>query len=124
MTVLVFNPYPAGDSVQVTPVLVTEFETSRESRNVLHEIIGATDVTVTFKAGGPRSGTLHMLFADAAAAMQCESLAMTPGAFTLSDDEMPDNGMVFVASGRVTRTLDDESRALWLVAIDYTEAAA
>ncbi|MFJ3392020.1 hypothetical protein [Leifsonia aquatica] len=120
-SVLVFAPYPSGATVTVTPDLITEFETTRESRNVLHKIIGTASVAVTFKPGGAREGTLHLLFSDAGAAKACEDLALSAGTFTLTDADMPDTGMSFVPSGRIDRSLEDETRALWLVAMEYTE---
>lgn len=108
-------------TVTITPLEVLGYQSVRKTGNLLHQVIGRNDVDVTFKAAGLRSGTISMLFPTQAAALQCEALYASPGIAVLADTDIPGIGMAHVPSGDITVTLDDESRALWTVDVQFQE---
>jgi len=108
-------------SLSFTPELVTAWETSQASRNVLHTIIGKSDPDVTLKPSSTRSGTLEMLFLSASAANTARGILATGTIFTISESETWLNGLQFVLSGSISGALEDETRKLWIVTVDFTE---
>lgn len=96
------------------------FVTEREHGNILHPVLGRSDVEVTFKSAGLRKGTLKFLCStfEGAAALDAEHAKI--GTFQLLDDEIPAPGisMTYVPSGRITVELD-ETR--YIVSVDFQE---
>lgn len=108
----------------ITPLLVTGYESTRQSRNVIHDIIGREDPEVTLRVAGLRTGTLEMLVSTLANALALEALH-TPGVvMTLADVDLPGLNMDYVTSGDIGVQLDDETRDRWLVTVDYQEVAS
>lgn len=105
----------------ITPTLVTGYETSQETRNIIHSIIGKSSPEVTLRVAMPRSGTLELLFETAAAANTARTTHATGGTFTLASTEIPQANMTYVVSGAIGIALEDETRRLWLVTVDYQE---
>lgn len=112
-----------SDSATTIPDLVLGYEASRESRNVVHDLIGG-GIAVTLVDPRPRSGTLELLYpleADAAAAFDLHSVAST---FTLVNDDLTGIDMTYVLDGSLGVALDDETRAVWVVSVGYQEVDA
>ncbi len=107
----------------VTPIALDGFESTRQTGNVLHDILGRPDYDVTFAAAGLRSGTLKFWFDTYAKALACEALYAAVGFETLADSDVPGVGMKHVASGAITVSLEDENRSYWTVAVDFQEIA-
>ena len=105
----------------VTPVQVLGFESARQTGNILHPVIGRADVDVTFKAAGLRTGTLKFLFLTLTDALAAESLHAGTGIITLEDTELPALNMRYVPSGSITVALDEDTRQLWTVEVEYQE---
>ena len=105
----------------ITPLLVTGWESSRETQNVLHVIVGRADVDVTFRAAGLRSGTLTALCDSLELALQLEVLLAQPKRFTLTDTDHAAVNMAFVVAGAIAVQLDDETRVQATVAVDYQQ---
>jgi hypothetical protein len=105
----------------ITPLQVLGYSSTRVSKNILHNILGRSDVDVTFNAAGLRSGTLSLLFSNYVAAQACEAIYASTGAITLADTTNTTLGMKHVSSGNIVVTLDDESRLYWTVAVDFQE---
>lgn len=103
------------------PVLITAWETTQESRNVIHDIIGRTDPDVTLKPAASRSGTLEMLFTSASSAETARGILANGTTFTISDSETWLNGFDFVISGSITNALEDTTRHLWTIRADFRE---
>lgn len=105
----------------VTPILIDGYEATRESRNVVHVIIGTPEPAVTLRPAGPRRGTLTALFATRADALAAEAILAADDVLTFADPDVPSLSMTFVVDGDVTVGLDDETRALWTVAFSFLE---
>ena len=104
----------------LTPLLVTGFESVQESGNLIHPILGTSAPSVSYAPSTLRTGTFEFLVATAAIAESWRSLHLTSGIFVFYD---ADNALTinYVPNGDVTVTLDDESRTLWLVKVDWQE---
>lgn len=105
---------------QTTPTLILGYESDRESRNIIHDLIGG-GIAVSLIAPRPRSGTITLFYpteADAFAALELHSRETT---FTLVDTDVPAVGMTYVLDGSVTIALDDTTRVPWTLAVAYQE---
>jgi hypothetical protein len=108
--------------VQVEPILVDGYETTRAARSVVHTVVGRTFPDVTLRAPGPRRGALRMLFATEAEAVRAFAILSEPRAFTLSEPDLPGIGMRFVvADGDLSAGLDDTTRRVWWVRVPFVE---
>lgn len=104
----------------ITPDLITGYDITRASRNVLHNIVNRADPDVTLNAAGLRSGTLSLIFGSKAAAFECSNAHGLATTFTITDDDVPEMNMKYVVSGNISLHLDD-SRAAWTVTLDVVE---
>lgn len=109
-------------SITITPTLVLSYESQRTSASRGHELLGG-GVAVTMRPASLRTGTLELFFVDEATAYAAELAHRDSAVFTLDEPERPTAAMSYVVApgGRITRTLDDESRAVWTVSVDYQE---
>lgn len=108
-----------GDHV-VTPDLVLNYESSAESSNKFHLIIGGT-LDVSLGNDLPRSGRLELFFLTFDDAEQARQLHSAPGVWTLADTDWPGLGMSYVRRGAMEHILEDETRNRWLLTIGYQE---
>lgn len=108
-----------SDSATTTPTLVTSYETAYEGRNVVHDLIGG-DIAVTLVPQRLRSGTLELLYDDESEAWDAVALHVGADTFTLADPDIAAIGMLY-AAGTVSPALEDETRALWIVQVEYQE---
>ena len=104
-----------------TPTLITGWQTSQESRNVVHNIIGRTDPDVTILKAATRNGTLEMLFTSATGAETARGILANGAVFTITDSEFWLDGFDFVITGNLTAALEDTTRDLWTVSCDFVE---
>jgi len=109
-----------GD-VDIIPTIVDGYESTHETRSIVHQILGRPDPDVTLRPAGLRTGTLRLVFADEFAAADAETEFGVGGVFTFHPIERETLPMDFVPTGRVTRTLDDQTRRVWIVAVDFHE---
>lgn len=105
----------------ITPLLVLGYASKRESRNVVHQVIGRTGDDVTLRPASLRTGTLTMLFANEADALACEQMHAAGAVFTLVDDDLSSTTMLYILAGSLPRVLDDQTRRRWTVAVDFQE---
>lgn len=104
--------------------LVTEYESSRESGNQLHPIIGRTDQDVSLKAAGLRTGSFTAVCPDLTTALALEALHAGLGVLTLASTELPGLDMTYVTSGAVSVQPDDQDIRRWSVSVDFAEVSA
>lgn len=104
-----------------TPVAVLGYESKRSGQNIVHAVIGRADPDVTLRPAGLRTGTLTLLFESEADAAECEVMHAAAVVLAMADSDVSTVGMSYVVSGAVTRSLDDASRSLWTVAVEYQE---
>ncbi|TQJ31945.1 hypothetical protein [Microbacterium sp. SLBN-146] len=110
----------------ITPTEILGYTSERESRNIIHAILGRSNPDVTLRPAALRTGTLIMGFhganseADSASA---EALHATGGVFTVLSPDRGTIEMSYVAAGRITRELEDETRDAWVLRVDFQEVA-
>lgn len=104
----------------ITPILISGYESSRTSRNVVHPILGTNVPAVSLRAAGLRTGTLTALVANRAAAVALETVLAKALLLTYTD---PDTtlSMTFVLDGEARVKLDPDTLTLWTVVWDYSE---
>jgi hypothetical protein len=131
----------------ITPTIIDGYSSTRASQNVVRTILGSSIPAVSLRPALLRSGTLQLIFGDTgptfseyivvdgivvesgetpgvdaeAASLVAETLHATGGVFTLSETSRSRVGMTYVVSGNVTRKLDDTTRAVWIVTVDFQE---
>lgn len=105
----------------ITPELVLGYEVAQESRNIIHTILGRATPDVTLRFTTLRVGTLQMLFKTATEAEEARQLHINPIVFTLESTEIPEADMSYVVSGSISTVLEDETRKLWTVSVDFQE---
>lgn len=108
----------------VSPRLVLGYQSERTAGNLIHPIIGRADPDVTLAAAGLRTGTLELLCLTLADALAVEDLHAGEGVCELEDTDAPGLGMYYVAAGKIELELDDETRAVWIVRVEYQEVLA
>lgn len=110
------------DSISsITPDLVLEYNTERESRNVLHNVIGKAEQDVSLELDGLRYGTLHLFFESKTDAWVAYDQLGAIGTWELTDTDTPEIGMSFVRQGPMKMGLDPVSRRRWIIEVDYQE---
>jgi hypothetical protein len=102
------------------PTVIDGYETERESRNVVHDLIGG-GIAVTLILPRPRSGELTLHYATEVQAWGALALLSNESAYTLTDSDRPGVGMTFVVNGSVQLALDDDTRDTWTVSLPYQE---
>ena len=105
----------------ITPELVLGYEVAQESRNVIHTILGRATPDVTLRFTNLRVGTLQMLFKTAEEAEAARQLHINPIVFIMTSTEIPEADMTYVVSGSISTVLEDETRKLWTVSVDFQE---
>jgi hypothetical protein len=102
---------------------VLGWTSTREHGNLLHEVIGRSDVEVTFKSAGLRKGTLKLLCLTFENAVQLEQEHAQIGIFTLVNDELPAPGigMVYVPSGSIQL---GQENSRWVLSVEFQEVSS
>lgn len=111
-----------GDTT-LHPTVVDGWEASREGQNIVHPILGRANPDVTIRPAMLRNGTLRLVFpleADAAEAVDLHGDAST---LTLASTDRDYLDMTYVVAGRVRLILDDTTRDVWVVEVDYQEVS-
>lgn len=108
-----------ADAATSTPTTIDGYEADYEGRNVTHDLIGG-GIAVTVVPQRLRSGTLNLFFDTLTDAWDAVELHLSTLTFTLTDTDIPQIGMVYVA-GTVSPALEDETRAQWTVTVQYQE---
>ena len=108
----------------ITPLLVLGWSAARRSHSLVHPVLGRTDPDVTLRPAGMRTGTLTMLFANAADAAAAEAVFAVAQRLTLADPDVAAVAMTFVvAEGDIAAVLDPETRVRWTLAVPFQEVA-
>ena len=103
-----------------SPELVLGYQTSRESRNIVHDLISGR-IAVTMVGPRPRAGVLELFYLTENDAFDAMNLHATESMFTLYDSDRPAVNMTYVIDGSVELELDDETRDRWVVSVGYQE---
>lgn len=108
----------------VTPMLINGYESTRESRNVTHSILGTNVPAVSLRDAALRTGRLTAVLESRAAALTLEDVLAGASLLTFTDTDTT-LSMTFVLdeSGQInTRLVPGTLR--WTVEWDYREAIA
>ena len=105
----------------ITPILVLGYGADRAANNIVHAIPGRSNPDVTLRPANLRTGTLELGFTSELESKDAADLHATGGVFTLSDTDRASVGMSYVASGRISRALEDTTRGAWVISVDFQE---
>lgn len=109
------------DDATIAPELVLDqFESSDELGTIVHEILGRETPDITLRPAAPRSGTLRLLFTDAASAEAARKFHRAPAVFSAAStlSWVP---AAYVPSGAI-RTAQ-QSTGRWLLEVPFVEVA-
>ncbi|NRD25847.1 hypothetical protein [Frigoribacterium sp. VKM Ac-2836] len=109
----------SSDYGSVVPLLVTGYESNRNTRNIFHQVLGGGE-DVTLQPASLRRGRLSCLFASEQDAVDCELMHAGTYVLSFADSDLPLASMRYVPDGSIVRRLDQETY-LWTVDIDYQE---
>lgn len=111
----------------IAPTVIDGFRSERESRNVVHPILGRDEPDVTLRPSNLRTGTLTLGFegpTSEARSKAAEDMLAASGVFTLASTERATAEMSFIIQGTPSRELEDETRDAWIVTLDFQEVSA
>ncbi|KKX96929.1 hypothetical protein [Microbacterium sp. Ag1] len=109
-----------GLGFTLNPSLVLGYQTSRESLNTIHDLIGG-GIAVTLVRPRPRSGTLALFFPTEGGAFFALEKHALETTFTLTDTDRPSVNMTYVTHGSTDLALDPETRNRWVLTVGYQE---
>lgn len=112
--------YP-GATAPIVPILVDGYASNRQSGVTVHPIAGRSSPDVTLAPAALRTGVLRLLFSEEADAKAAEDAHALPVAFTLSSDDRTTIDMYYVVTDSIARTLDGQTRAVWIIEVPFQE---
>lgn len=107
--------------IVIEPVLVDGYESTRTTGSLVHPILGLPTPEVTLRPAQLRTGTLRLVFPGEFVSADAETQLSVGGVFTLKSSDRVTVIMDFVPFGKITRALDDETRDVWIVSVDFQE---
>lgn len=109
-----------SDSITTEPSWIeSTYDTTYESRNVLHQLVDG-GVAATLMQHLPRTGTLDLMYQSREDAWAGVELLLAVDTFTLSDGDVPEVGMLFMAEN-VAPAIEQQTTSLWIVRLTYQE---
>jgi hypothetical protein len=114
------NIISSGD-IDLVPLVINGYESSRQSGNLVHPIMGRANPDITFRPAMLRTGTLRLVFLDETASKQAEDEHAIARVWQVITPDRLTVEMSYVTNGSIVRTLDDATRDAWIVSIDYQE---
>lgn len=115
------NPDTPADIESTEPDLVMGYQTTWESSNIFHDVIGAERPTVTLRPAALRTGTLALFYDDETAAWRGAQMHRQLDTFVYTDTERPAHSMTYAVDGRVQLELDSATLSVWFVTVPYRE---
>lgn len=106
---------------RIRPVLFTGYESGRQAGTIVHAVLGSATPDITLRPAQRRAGEFELLFDSEHAAAAAESLLARGELCSVLSQERDSVEMVFVVTGRISRTLDDDTRDMWLVRFGFQE---
>lgn len=112
-----------GTETSVTPDLVLELRWSRQTRTVVHTVLGDAEPDVTMRPLGLRTGTLQCFIESRMQVRALEDLLATGEVLSITsdDDELLDQLAFVVAGGEVISELDPQTLTRTIVTVPYQE---
>ena len=110
-------------TTSVTPKLILEYEHTRATRSLVHDVLGRADPDVTLRAAATRSGRIRALLVSPADVSTLDELLSAPAVLSIaSTDEPRLDGLTFVvADADIRVTLEGQST--WFVEWTYQQVA-
>lgn len=109
-------------SLSFSPTLTLGWTAAQTTRNIMHNVIGKADPDVTLRPAQTRTGTLELFFALPATAELARTILATGTVFVITSTEATWlDGLRFVIAGDISATLEDETRAAWMLSADFQE---
>jgi hypothetical protein len=132
-------------STVIQPQVIDGYSSTSQSASKVHTIMGRTAPAITLRPGGLRRGTLRMVFGGTTSgggyaiidgilteiegftgasedlSLAAETAHRDGGVFTLTVTERSTVSMQYIVDGSVTRELDDATRDVWIVSVDFQE---
>lgn len=103
----------------ITPVAVSEYSVEQEGGNIVHPILGSSDVDVVLRPASMRKGTLTLTFSTAADAAAARVQHATGGVFTLASPTVNVVNMGYILDGRLGTVQGKAGE--WTLAVDFHE---
>lgn len=113
-----------GASGDHHPILLDGYETSQQSRHVVHELLDGESIAITLRPAGPRRGTLRALFATYEEAIALNADLAEAAVLTLEDTDNPAIDMSFIAIDSSTASAEDQTRILGVSTFTYLKVPA
>lgn len=118
------TPFPSRPRIvsgilELLPLAVDGYESSRRTTSLVHEILGRAKPDITMRPATSRTGTLSLVFATEADSLAAELAHAEARVFTLDHPARSSVGMDYVPAGRVTRALLPSGG--WSVTVDFQE---
>jgi hypothetical protein len=111
-----------GTALSITPYIITDYNYTVPTRNIVHEILNRTAPVVTLAPASTRTGTLNIFCATYAEAIAARDLHTKAGTFSwTTTDFTPAATMYYVVSGAVTVAQDSADVTRWMVNVEYKE---
>ncbi len=107
-------------STSIFPLLVMNYKTERDARNVFHNVIGKAEPDVSLELDGTPYGKLELFFEYKADAWDAYTALSTGVPMELSDTDTPEVNMSFCRDGRMSLNLTSD-RKRWILEIEYRE---
>lgn len=108
----------------VQPTLIDGYSADRVSRHRFVDIVGSDSQDVYVYPAGLRSGSIVAVFAVEADAHRLADWLAGTYPVEFASTERPVLDMTFLANGRITVALDDQTREVWLVTTQFQEVQA
>lgn len=109
----------------VTPDLITAYASTNVARNIFHIVLGAESEDVNLIPASLRTGTITYQIADTTDAFAALALHNDPaGPLSLTSTDIAAVDMVYLPSGNIVLTLDPDTAAMWLLAVDFHEVSS
>lgn len=109
------------DNQTVNPLLILDYGFSRESRNIVLDLLGSKYPAVFLREAQSRSGTLTMLFSSAAASNDADAIFQSVNRFHFQESAAAQD-FHFIRSGPVA-VVKLEAANIWTVAVGFREVA-
>lgn len=103
-----------------TPVAVTDYAKTRESRNIVHDTLNG-GIAISYVAPRPSSGTYTFHFRNEAAANACYDLHAIVGSFTFATDALTLANRTYVVSDGGVGIMFDPALGHWIVTVGFQE---
>ena len=109
-----------GHGNTIEPLLVLGWESSTESRNIYHQIIGRVSLDVTLREDSLQAGTLPLLFGSRASAVAARDFLRVNAVYTLTDTDRPELDLTFTRQGSMDLS-QNEDRVYWQLMVSFQQ---